>query len=195
MTAAKHFRSLLAEGRSPMDPGHVHEVVSLVFARPRDVDRLIECLWDEDPGVANRAADALERVSAYLPAVLTRWKAPLLGLLADASHNKLRWNLALIIPRLPLTVAECRRVAETLNSWLDDKSSIVKTLAMQGLADLTRQDPAQLPTTLDLLRVLSRSGTPAMRARGRILLKRLEKKDAKRHAPGARPREQRPSGR
>jgi len=29
---------------------------------------------------------------------------------------------------------------------------------------------------LDLLRVLSRSGTPAMRARGRILLRQLEGK-------------------
>ena len=31
-----------------------------------------------------------------------------------------------------------------------------------------------LPEVLDMLRILSRTGTPAMRARGRILLKRLE---------------------
>ena len=31
-----------------------------------------------------------------------------------------------------------------------------------------------LPEVLDMLRILSRSGTPAMRARGRILLKQLE---------------------
>lgn len=30
-----------------------------------------------------------------------------------------------------------------------------------------------MPQVLDLLRVLSRSGTPAMRARGRILLSKL----------------------
>jgi hypothetical protein len=45
---------------------------------------------------------------------------------------------------------------------------------MQGLADLTRHDPSLLPEVLDMLRILSRSGTPAMRARGRILLKKLE---------------------
>jgi hypothetical protein len=31
-----------------------------------------------------------------------------------------------------------------------------------------------LPEVMDMLRLLSRSGTPAMRARGRILLKRME---------------------
>ena len=45
---------------------------------------------------------------------------------------------------------------------------------MHGLAGLTRWDPSLLPQVLDMLRVLSRSGTPAMRARGRILLKRME---------------------
>ena len=37
----------------------------------------------------------------------------------------------------------------------------MKTLAMQGLADLTRQDAALLPEVLDLIRILARSGTPA----------------------------------
>ncbi len=79
-----------------------------------------------------------------------------------------------MIPRLELTALECRRVAETLQSWLEDSSSIVKTCALQGLADLTRQDPSLQPMVLDLLRIHSRSGTPAMRARGRMLLHRLE---------------------
>jgi hypothetical protein len=62
-----------------------------------------------------------------------------------------------------------------LQGWLDDKSSIVKTCAMQGIADLTRQDPTLRDEVLDLLRALRRSGTPAMRARGRILIEQLEK--------------------
>jgi len=45
---------------------------------------------------------------------------------------------------------------------------------MHGLAGLTRWNRAMMPDVLDMLRILSRSGTPAMRARGRILLKRLE---------------------
>jgi hypothetical protein len=42
------------------------------------------------------------------------------------------------------------------------------------MADLTRQDPDSLPDVLDLLRLAARSGTPAMRARSRILLKAIE---------------------
>ena len=96
------------------------------------------------------------------------------GRMVDATENKLRWNLALMVPRMALTVAETERAAVVLRSWLDDRSSIVKTCAMQGLAGLTRWNPAMLPEVLDMLRLLSRSGTPAMRARGRILLKRIE---------------------
>ena len=47
----------------------------------------------------------------------------------------------------------------------DDRSSIVKTCTMQGLTGLTRWNPAMLPEVLDMLRLLSRCGTPAMRAR------------------------------
>jgi len=46
---------------------------------------------------------------------------------------------------------------------------------MQGIAELTRQDLSLKDEALDLLRVLSRSGTPAMRARGRVLVEQLEK--------------------
>jgi hypothetical protein len=93
----------------------------------------------------------------------------------EAGPKKLRWNLALMLGRFPLTPEEARRAAATLESWLGDRSSIVKTAALQGLADLTRHDPGLLPDVLDLLRIQERGGTPAMRARSRILLLRLEK--------------------
>jgi HEAT repeat protein len=79
-----------------------------------------------------------------------------------------------MVARMLLSVPEAQRAARALQSYLEDRSSIVKTAAMQGLADLTRHDPTLLPEVLDQLRILSRSGTPAMRARGRILLKRME---------------------
>lgn len=99
-------------------------------------------------------------------------------LLTEASHNKLRWNLALIVPRLTLSLADCRRAASMLESYLGDRSSIVKTAALQGLADLTRQNSNSLPALIDLLRLHARSGSAAMRARSRILLRKLEKPNA-----------------
>ena len=165
--------SMLAMGNR-LSVGRAREVAALLLAQPKRTNQVIECLWDKDPGVANRAADALERASDKHPELLAPWNESLLGLMAEARENKLRWNLALIVPRLELTMAETERAAGLLRSWLDDRSSIVKTCTMQGLAGLTRQNPSLLPEVLDLLRIFSRSGTPAMRARGRILLRRLE---------------------
>jgi len=159
---------------SRLDSGRVWQVVELADGQPRKLGQLIECLWDENLAVANRAADALERVTRERPAQVQRWKGELLGLMAEVEEKKLRWNLALVVPRLKLSVAECRRAAAAMHSYLDDPSSIVKTAALHGLADLTRQDPSLLPDVLDLLRVAGRSGTPAMRARSRILLEKLE---------------------
>jgi hypothetical protein len=179
MPTSETIHSMLATGGNRPNIGRAGEVAALILAQPkrqqsRKVAQLVECLWDEDPGIVNRAADALEKVSSTLPSLLDSWKAPLLGLMAEAAQNKQRWHLALIVPRLKLTLPECRRVAETLQCWLDDPSSIVKTCAMQGLADLTRQEASLWPEVLDLLRIHSRSGTPAMRARGRHLLRQLE---------------------
>jgi hypothetical protein len=89
-----------------------------------------------------------------------------------------------MVGRLWLTVAEAHRSAAVLQSWLGDSSSIVKTAALQGVADLTRHDPALLPAVLDLLRLHGRSGTPAMRARSRLLLARLENTQGKQSLGG-----------
>ena len=173
MTKGKTIREMLSAGRR-LDVGRAAEVAASLLQNPRKTRQVVERLWDEDCGVANRAADALERASSRRPGILASWKEALLDRMLDASENKLRWNLALTIFRTPLSKNEAQRAAAILRTWLDDKSSIVKTCAMHGLAGLTRWDAALLPEVMDMLRVLSRSGTPAMRARGRILLKRME---------------------
>ena len=182
------LRSQLTVGRHALDPARTVEVAAWIRDHPRQAGRLIELLWDDDAGVANRAADVLERVSIEPSPILRRviadYKEALLGLLPDARFIKLRWNLAFLIARLPLTLPEARRAASVLHTFLDDRSSIVKTAALQGLADLTGHDPASLPEVLDLLRIQGRSGTPAMRARSHHLIQRLD--PAARSAPRRR---------
>ena len=186
MPARKTIRSMLTAGRHRISSGQTAEVVDLVRADLKRAPQLLECLWDEEPVVAMRAADALEKLTrrrssqpdpvrdALLVLLQRSWKAPLIGLFSEATENKLRWCMAPVLPRLTLTISECRRVAEILRSYLEDQSSIVKTCALQGLADLTRQNASLLPEVIDLLQIHSRSGTPAMRARCRILLRKLE---------------------
>lgn len=172
------LRAELLIGRHAHDPARVPLIAEWIADRPRTISKLLALLWDWDAGVAGRAADVLERItrrpSPALKAAVAEHKNELIGLLSDAVFPKLRWNLALTIPRLPLTIPECRRVTAVLDTWLDDPSSIIKTTALHAMAELTTQDSDSLPSVVDLLRVKGRSGTPAMRARSRILLEKLE---------------------
>ena len=187
MATRKTIRSMLAAG-SLLAIGRAREVAALVLVHPRLTPSLVECLWDEDTGVANRAADALEHVSRDRPSILEPWSASLLGLLSEAVESRLRWNLVQIVPRLALEGPEVRRAAALLEACLEDRSSIVKTSAMQSLADLAHRNRSMLPEVLDLLRIHTRSGTPAMRARGRKLLKVLVPADAHTFLGSASPR-------
>jgi len=102
------IRSMLATGKR-LAAGRAVEVAGLLLKHPRKAAQVVKCLWDEDAGVANRAADTLERASGRNPQLLHHWKELLLGRMMDAEENKLWWNLALIAPRLELTEAETER--------------------------------------------------------------------------------------
>jgi hypothetical protein len=160
------------EGVDRRSIGRANEVAQMVLREPRRFRELIECLWSENPVVRMRAADAAEKVSAKRPRLLDRYKAELLGLLAEAEQIELRWHLAAMVPRLRLTVRERHRAAAALHRYLNDRSSIVKTFALQGLADLARSDAGLRPRVKQLLENAVQSGTPAMRARARKLLKK-----------------------
>jgi len=161
----------LLEGSDRRSIGRSNEMARLVLRRPRHFRELIACLWDENPMVRMRAADAAEKVSAKKPRLLDRYKAELLGLLAEAEQIELRWHLAAMVPRLPLTLRERHRAAAALHRYLNDRSSIVKTFALQGLADLARSEAGLRPRVKQLLEDAVQSGTPAMRARARKLLR------------------------
>ena len=79
-----------------------------------------------------------------------------------------------MVPRLPLTAQQRRQATTLLLSYLDDRSSIVRTCSMQGLAELALAHPQLRPRIIPLLEGLTRDGTPAMRSRGRKLLARLK---------------------
>ena len=75
------IHAMLGVGRHSLSIGLVNEVVDRIRLHPRQIEQLVQCLWDDDPGVANRAADALERLTRGHHALLAPWKEPLLGLL------------------------------------------------------------------------------------------------------------------
>lgn len=163
----------MIEGADRRSIGRSEEVAQLVLKEPRRFRELIKCLWHENPVVRMRAADAAEKVSAKKPRLLDRHKLELLGLLAETEQIELRWHLAQMVPRLRLTAPERRLAAAALQHCLEDRSSIVKTFALQALADLARNDAVLRRKVHLLLDHALQSGTPAMKARSRKLLKRF----------------------
>jgi len=155
--------------------GRSNEVVALVLRRPALFPQLMQGLWSGDPLIRMRAADAVEKVSLRRPDLLRPFKAKLLRLLDEATQQELRWHLAQIIPRLRLSKKDCRRAAVAFRLYLSDRSSIVKTTAMQAMADLAYIDDELIPEVRKLLTKLTRSGTAGMRARGRKLQRQLER--------------------
>jgi hypothetical protein len=154
--------------------GKSNHVAKLVLSDPKEFPELFECLWHEDPVVRMRAADAAEKITITRPELLSPHKQELLGLLDEAEQIELRWHLALMVPRLSLSGPERARAAAALQRYLQDRSSIVKTFALQGLADLARQDTRLRETAKRILEESLRTGTAAMKARARKLLKELQ---------------------
>ena len=155
--------------------GRADKVAAIVSKDPRLFRELMAGLWSEDPLVRMRAADAAEKVTRDNPKLLQPYKKELLGLMAETEQQELRWHLAAMVPRLEMDAVERKLAASLLNGYLQDRSSIVKTFALQGLADLAKDDPATRPHAMELLREATRSGTPAMKARSRKLLALLER--------------------
>lgn len=170
----KNILALLTGGDRRMI-GRSNEVAERVAKNPKLFPALIAGLWSEDPLVRMRAADAAEKVTRANRDLLEPYKRELLGLMADAQEQELRWHLAAMVPRLRLNARERRLAISSLNRYLEDRSSIVRTFALQALADLAENDPGIRPSVIELLRESTRTGTPAMKARSRKLLLRLER--------------------
>jgi hypothetical protein len=119
-----------------------------------------------------RAADAIEKVTTHRPTLLQPFKKTFLAIASRTTQQEVRWHAAPIIPRLDLTPAERAAALDILFDYLRDKSSIVKTFAMQALADLAATDPQLKSKIFPLLEELTQIGTPAMRARGRKILRK-----------------------
>lgn len=166
---------LLLEGGDRRTIGRSDQVAAMVSSDPGLFPKLIAGLWSADPLVRMRAADAAEKVTRGNREFLRPYKKELLGLMTEAKEQELRWHLAVMVPRLLLNAKERQLAIAMLNSYLEDRSSIVKTFALQGLADLAQNDPGIRPTVMEILRATNRNGTPAMKARSRKLLFLLER--------------------
>jgi hypothetical protein len=165
---------VLLEGGDRRSIGRAEEVAAMVAEDAKLFPQLIAGLRSDKAVVRMRAADAAEKVTRERGELLQPYKKELLGLMAAARDQEVRWHLAVMVPRLRLSDQERAVVLSALNGYLEDRSSMVRTFALQGIADLAREHAVIREKVVEILRVAGRSGTAAMKARSRKLLKGLE---------------------
>jgi hypothetical protein len=130
---------------------------------------------DDDPLVRMRCSDAIEKITVQHPEYLAPYRKRLIQLAEEAEQQEVRWHMAQLLSRIEWNESERRRVLRIMAVYLKDPSSIVKTFAMQTMADMAAQDSRLCAPIVEKLKRLTRDGTPAMKSRGRRLLARLER--------------------
>ncbi|MFY9270894.1 MAG: hypothetical protein WAO55_14215 [Candidatus Manganitrophaceae bacterium] len=165
----------MLEGGDQRSIGRSNEVVALALDQPHLFDVLMSGIGLPDPLVRMRCADAAEKVTALHPEYLRPYKHTLIEDYSRIEQKEVRWHVAAMLARLPLTKKEQTRVIEILLLYTSDRSSIVKTFAMQALADLAKRDENLRPRVLRHIEELCVIGSPAMRSRGKHLLSELGK--------------------
>lgn len=163
--------------------GRSNQVVKIVRRQPELFPVLMDGMRHADELVRMRAADAVEKLTVTNPAWLRPFKVQLITLAASAKQQELRWHLAQVLPRLELSRKDRVMVVAVFRRYLKDQSRIVKTFAMQGLADLATQDPQLRTPIRRVISKLARTGSPSMKSRGCKLLLQLGSSRMSHHAP------------
>jgi hypothetical protein len=164
--------------------GKVGEVVSAVRKKPDLFNDLVTGLFDEDPVVRMRAADAMEKISSDHPEFLRPFKGKLIRLAKVTPQQELRWHMAQMIPRLKLTPKETAAATEIFFEYLEDKSKIVVTFAMQALADLAIKEADVSTRVVRVIEKLAQTGSPAIQSRGKKLRMQLKNHSQKNKRAG-----------
>ncbi len=153
--------------------GKSEEIVNDVLDDPKLFDCVMAGMDNDDPGVRMRASDAVEKITIKFPEYLDPYKDHLINNISKIDQQEVCWHTAQMLPRLKLTKKERFKVFQIFVNYLNDSSKIVKTFAMQGLAEIAKQDKSYLPAVMELLEKLIEEGSPAMKARGKKLIATL----------------------
>ena len=160
--------------------GKSEEVVKLALSNPSIFKDVVNAILSDDPGIRMRASDAAEKITHIHSEWLHQYKKLFLDKISKINQQEVRWHTAQMLPRLQLTKTERKKVFALLLTYLEDNSRIVKTSAMQALADIAILDNAYLDQVQRILSSLIKKGSPAMKTRGKRLLLVLEKIETQR---------------
>jgi hypothetical protein len=133
----------------------------------QDFDELFKCLCVPERIIVMRAADAIEKITLNDASLLVKHKKSIIGLCKKATDKELKWHLALLLPRLPLTTTEIQNAWSLLKNWAKDDSNsrIVRVNALQGLLQLLNQNSGLKKDFIKILAELEKENIPSIKAR------------------------------
>jgi hypothetical protein len=158
--------AVLLSGGDLRSAGKSNTIVHSIRTQPA-FDELFLLLFHKDRKVVMRAADAIEKISITKPGFLLKHKFRLLKLLNEAENKELKWHLAQIIPRLPLSEKKTDKVFKIFSGWLMNRteSKIVRVNALQAIADLSIHNRELRKKMMKLISHADFSTAPSLKAR------------------------------
>lgn len=160
------------KGGDRRSTGAADAVAAAACKNRRVFDTLVGGLYDADPLIRMRSADALEKSSAIRPEWLAAHKRALLAAM-HCPQTEVRWHVAQMAPRLRWPPQQHAHVIAWLTECLDDESMIVRTSALTALAKIALSNRALKGKVRKLLISAQASTAPSMRARARRLLRQF----------------------
>ncbi|MEO5603518.1 MAG: hypothetical protein ABIR06_21535 [Cyclobacteriaceae bacterium] len=157
-------------GKDLRSIGRSDEVVRLVQDQT-DFDELFKLLLHHERLLVMRAADAIEKITATRKQFLEPHKDQILILARSAMDKGLKWHIAQLISRIPLSTPELKEVSDLLVYWAKNpnESKIVRVNALQGLYELSLQFPDLKDRLEDTISILEHEPIPSLKARIRKL--------------------------
>jgi hypothetical protein len=135
------FATMLVVGGKSNSLDRVSEVIAQVLDDKSRLSELYACLFEEDPWLRMRAADALEKVCREHPDWLTPYIDRFPDELTTSNQPSILWHLAQIYSEVDLTSAQKRFAINWLRQLLSTTEIdwIVAARAMDTLLQFTEE--------------------------------------------------------
>jgi len=153
--------------------GQTDAVVHILKKDPSRFQEVFHGFKCQNPVVRMRAADIIEKVTRDDHGLLRGYELEIIDEFSVIEQQEVCWHIALLLPRLSVGKKDREKIVDVLRRYLEHESKIVVVNAMQALAELAIMDGLLKKKAVQLIALKMVDGSPAIKARGKKLLKTL----------------------
>ena len=175
--AAKPYQELTSENLSDFT-GTVGQLNNFLEENPGTFPAMFrEMLVNPKAEVRLRMGNAVEKAARKNSALLLPFKPEILSAAEVRQEPEIIWHIVLLLGYLDLKEDDLALAVNKLYEWLDTvDNKFVKVNCLQTLSALALQHDWLKPEVIETLKSALESESSAIKARARILLKKLEPK-------------------